>query len=778
VLIHEQVRGRPARTPAPPVLAREIGWKGARGANKEQRRTTAGEHAVERIPIDGIKGSGMPAKAIVVVPSQLASGARDARNPRPGASPPLAGLVDVLLHLHGFTPGYATADDLGVYKIEAQMAAAGKELIGILPQGTANSDFNGAGAGKAFDPDAFIAAVFARLGEEGYAVKPGRVIMSSHSGGDQPLAETVKFKPPEKLAGLFLFDSMIASSFGGAVWNHVETRITAELAHLRQCDPAQRATWIAGNGFRLVVVYRKGGDYQAAAKAIEANLTAKLGTAEPELVALLRGHYAVHEVTDTARIQHMDVLAGDDALRKAIETLPTEEAPSQPRLERSAIEWAAPHVGNHAIARLLARDTAVQAPPETVTTTLRWNTTEPPKAYLKDAFDDHPVDWKADVYVDGKKAGSGDGSLDVELVKGSKHTVRIVPTPAGSDNDFYLPSVTKEFTVADGGTVDVKLQYNRSNRWFTDESWEKAGIDPAKAADMTTATMLGKSIQVNKQVLPTVKKTNDYFASSKLTDAERAEVTASIVSMGGYNRRTTSKGAFSNHSIGCAVDINPLIETGQNDHVLKDDKAQARRMELFQHVVRRDSGWSSFDVWAETDTQKWLEANRLFNFHFPLFLAELLDDVKGGDANTVLAEWAEAFDWIAGTTTLVGRAMVSSVDAAQLGKSAKAAKKAGKTETAKWLERLVADWPQVRAWIDGVVVFRDGTYANVADYEAKVGAGKEKRTPVGRLQGMIPLHPKLVETMEAGGWTWLVDQTEAKDFMHFEDRAAFTALKR
>jgi hypothetical protein len=187
---------------------------------------------------------------------------------------------------------------------------------------------------------------------------------------------------------------------------------------------------------------------------------------------------------------------------------------------------------------------------------------------------------------------------------------------------------------------------------------------------------------------------------------------------------------------------------------------------------------SSFDVWAETDTQKWLEANRLFNFHFPLFLSELLDDVKGDESNTVLAEWAEAFDWIAGTTTLVGRAMVSALDAGKLTTAAKAAKKASKSETAKWLERLAADWPQVRAWIDGVVVFRDGTYANVADYEAKVAAGKEKRTPVGQLHGMIALHPKLVETMEAGGWTWLVDQTEAKDFMHFEDRAGFAAIKR
>ena len=61
---------------------------------------------------------------------------------------------------------------------------------------------------------------------------------------------------------------------------------------------------------------------------------------------------------------------------------------------------------------------------------------------------------------------------------------------------------------------------------------------------------------------------------------------------------------------------------------------------------------------------------------------------------------------------------------------------------------------------------------------AKVAASTEKRTPIGELNGMIPLHPKLVETMEAGGWTWLIDQTEAKDFMHFEDRAAFAALKR
>ena len=139
---------------------------------------------VERIPIDGIKGPGLPSRAIVVLPSQLSD----------------ATSIDVLLHLHGFAPLRHRRQDPRRLQIEAQMAAAGKELLGILPQGSGNSDFNGARAGKAFDADAFIAAVFARLVAEGYGVPgPGRVIMSSHSGGDQPLAETLKRKPPEKL---------------------------------------------------------------------------------------------------------------------------------------------------------------------------------------------------------------------------------------------------------------------------------------------------------------------------------------------------------------------------------------------------------------------------------------------------------------------------------------------------------------------------------------------------------------------------------------------------
>ena len=75
-------------------------------------------------------------------------------------------------------------------------------------------------------------------------------------------------------------------------------------------------------------------------------------------------------------------------------------------------------------------------------------------------------------------------------------------------------------------------------------------------------------------------------------------------------------------------------------------------------------------------------------------------------------------------------------------------------------------------------MYKKGGWSYTSEHETRVAAGKEKREVKGELHGLISLHPKLVETLEAGGWTWLIDQTEAKDFMHFEDRKAFEAIKK
>ena len=156
----------------------------------------------------------------------------------------------------------------------------------------------------------------------------------------------------------------------------------------------------------------------------------------------------------------------------------------------------ASYAGNRAVSRLLARDTGARRRPpatETVKVKIRWDKTEPPQKYLKDAFTGHPVDWKAEVFVDDKNVGSGDGSLEVDLVKDTKHEIKVVPTPASKDIDYY-ETAKATLKKAAAGDFDVRLNYNRENQYFTDESWEQVGIDPVKARKVKSGVdLLGKT---------------------------------------------------------------------------------------------------------------------------------------------------------------------------------------------------------------------------------------------------------------------------------------------
>ena len=128
-------------------------------------------------------------------------------------------------------------------------------------------------------------------------------------------------------------------------------------------------TWLRENGFRLQVVYRKGGAYDAAARDIEGKLAQRFARrvngarAAGPVHELCAANYAVHEITETARIGHMDVLSGDDAFQKALETLPAARpAPASARARAAAHEALdgpvlarlASYAGNRAVSRLLA----------------------------------------------------------------------------------------------------------------------------------------------------------------------------------------------------------------------------------------------------------------------------------------------------------------------------------------------------------------------------------------------------------------------------------------
>ena len=195
---------------------------------------------------------------------------------------------------------------------------------------------------------------------------------------------------------------------------------------------------------------------------------------------MMREHYAVHEITETARIGHMDVLSGDDAFQKALETLPGGEpapgdragrarAPEQEQphfeaLDGPVLARLASYAGNRAVSRAArpsaraghhrpsglqdAGDGQGQGP---------LGQDRPAPEVPQGRVHGHPVDWKAEVLVDGKSAGSGDGSLEIDLVKDSKHDIRVVPKPASKDLDYY-EARTVTLKKAAAGDFDVRLR--------------------------------------------------------------------------------------------------------------------------------------------------------------------------------------------------------------------------------------------------------------------------------------------------------------------------------
>ena len=64
--------------------------------------------------------------------------------------------------------------------------------------------------------------------------------------------------------------------------------------------------------------------------------------------------------------------------------------------------------------------------------------------------------------------------------------------------------------------------------------------------------------------------------------------------MGGYARRTTSTGLFSNHSTGCAIDINYNMDTRQNHHFHTEDENP--HLVFVETVVRTHPDHASFDI--------------------------------------------------------------------------------------------------------------------------------------------------------------------------------------
>ncbi len=181
----------------------QAGWAGAGASQINFGERMLGH--MRRLPLDGLPAGAE--QAIVVLPASVTGG------PDP---------VDVLLHFHGYNTGNTSGRDVSIDKVEAQLEASGRRMMAILPQGTNKADFG------AFDPDAYVKAVFARLTAIGVwdnAPPRGALTLSGHSGGGREVSDLLTAGKTGPLQEVALFDGIN----GPDELKAVETWVTSQL---------------------------------------------------------------------------------------------------------------------------------------------------------------------------------------------------------------------------------------------------------------------------------------------------------------------------------------------------------------------------------------------------------------------------------------------------------------------------------------------------------------------------------------------------------------------
>jgi N-acetylmuramoyl-L-alanine amidase len=317
--------------------APRIGWPDAPSGGRNAAETTV--QGVRRIPLAGLQLGNQQAaqasgvsesaagRAIVILPSELEPS-------RP---------VETLLHLHGYNIGYrqrggAEPRDIAVDRIPAQLAAGGRNLIAVLPQGTTTSGFG------SLDANAYLDEIFTALDSlgvwRGPAPQRGRVILSGHSGAGGAIAgilgERNQPRLPRSLAALLLFDAINVRSGKPAsesgelrtVTAWVRARLDGDLAELRRAgDAAARQAYLQ-NSPRLRGYFTPG-HYANLYRPLETALNEWFRAQHSELQALgpnvgqaLRANYRLTLVSSlVARGQtpnHNRILG--DALQNALAT--------------------------------------------------------------------------------------------------------------------------------------------------------------------------------------------------------------------------------------------------------------------------------------------------------------------------------------------------------------------------------------------------------------------------------------------------------------------------
>ena len=298
--------------PAGTIATAVDGWTDAPsdGENVAEQTVTG----MRRIPIDGLTSVNQnPASD----PHAIESAAGRAIASFSTALD-IAQAIEILLHLHGFNIGYrqraatpsntdpGTVRDKLQDQIEMQVAASGRSMIALLPQGTLHSGF---GPGnERFDCSTFITEVLSKLVSLGVLQSVpsiSRVVLSAHSGGGGAVAtmllEADQPRLPSSLGALFYFEAINGTGELSAARAWITGQLTADLTALQALGSDDEQAAYVATSFRFRGFYFTQDDFYVANytglnTSIDAwfkmNAQALGGTSSPNSVAL-RANYQV-----------------------------------------------------------------------------------------------------------------------------------------------------------------------------------------------------------------------------------------------------------------------------------------------------------------------------------------------------------------------------------------------------------------------------------------------------------------------------------------------------
>ena len=537
--------------------------------------------AVRRITVEGLtKGYQQPKKvtpgaptageAVILIPPSVANDSRP---------------VEVLVHLHGHGIGFRTQTkqllkdvrhagtnvgevrDVVIDKTEAQLAASGRHMVAVLPQGGTHSEF-----GANFDPKSYSEEAFARLVDMGvwkHAPAIDGVVLSGHSGAGATFASTMRSQShrPEYLREVVMFDSINGSGELKSIAGWLLRQLQFDLTTLKAASVQDRQQLLS-MGFRFRGYFSHNWIYPDMYKQLETQLNTWFAHNDRELQQLgvagqLRQNYL--PIIDAGAVKHERIMGENNRFVEALGALGPEAplapsnakaivAPPQPASAPASKSTKAPVKPAAAVPATTAKKSADDG---------KWAGTADQKDFLERVL-------KAHIALSSSKAKdvlpdlSGD---ELEDVAGTKVQMK---KGAGAAAGQLIADANVALKAASADDADAKLTTGigatSGYRGRAEQETLWRGYFPGHYDD-----------------------TRALRAKAGKKDGAGEHGGAAVVAMRDYVRRWIAAPGFSNHQAGIAIDLKQYRVAG--------------------HTIKNSSNSAQLDKWRASWLWNWLDSS-------------------------------------------------------------------------------------------------------------------------------------------------------------------------